>query len=426
MANSEYCSSSGFGACATPPVARGRNIRGLTPPARRLYGILLFLTAMSASFVARADETSVPWDVANLKQPPKVIWVDESGPLRKLYYESEPRNGKPTKVFAYCAFPEKLEGKAPAVVLIHGGGGKAFPEWAKLWADRGYIALAMDLAGKGADGQPLPDGGPDQSEPFKLPKDRTDLKEMWTYHAVAAGVRANSLLASLPQVDADRIGVTGISWGGYLTCIVAGVDDRFKYAVPVYGCGFLAEDSAWLKQFAAMSDDWRAEWLKNFDPSSHVGRAKMPVLFVNGTNDFAYPMGSYQKTYRLVENRALCVTVNMPHGHSQGWAPIEIGLFADQYVRGGKPLAKVDPRLKLNDQSTEATAKFAGADEPRAAFHWTTDIGPWQMRKWQSRDAAISGDQIKSEIPKERPLVFFVTLKDQRGATVSTEHEELK
>jgi len=29
--------------------------------------------------------------------------------------------------------------------------------------------------------------------------------------------------------------VTGISWGGYLTCIVAGIDDRLKAAVPVYG-----------------------------------------------------------------------------------------------------------------------------------------------------------------------------------------------
>ena len=385
----------------------------------------LLVWGVSVSTSVAADETS-PWDVTSLKQPPKVTWVDSSGPLRKLFYESEPRKGAPTRVFAYCAFPEKLQGKAPAVVLIHGGGGKAFPEWAKLWADRGYIAIAMDLAGKGADGQPLSDGGPDQTETYKLPKERTNLKDMWTYHAVAACVRAQSLLASLPEVDADRIGVTGISWGGYLTCIVAGVDDRFKFAVPVYGCGFLQEDSAWLKQFGAMPDDWRAEWVKNFDPSSHVGRAKMPVLFVNGTNDFAYPMGSYQKTYRLVKDRALCVTVNMPHGHVEGWKPIEIGLFGDQIVRNGKPLPKSDLRLKLNADKTSATAAWSGADGPKSAIHWTNDTGAWQQRKWQSRDAVIDNNLITAEIPKERPIAFFVTLKDARGATVSTEHEELK
>lgn len=394
--------------------------KNLTP-----WMLPLLVWSVSTSTLLRADENA-PWDVASLKQTPQVTWVDSSGPLRKLYYENELRNGAATRVFAYCAYPEKLEGPAPAVVLIHGGGGKAFPEWAKLWADRGYIALAMDLAGKGPDGQPLPDGGPDQSETYKLPAEPMNLKDMWTYHAVAACVRAQSLLASLPEVDAQRIGVTGISWGGYLTCIVAGVDDRFKFAVPVYGCGFLNEDSAWLKQFGAMSDDWRAIWVKNFDPSSHVGRAKMPLFFVNGTNDFAYPLGSYQKTYRLVQDRTLGVTVNMPHGHIEGWSPIEIGLFGDQIVRGGKPLPKIDRVLKLDAATTVATAAWTEADDPKPAFHWTTDTGPWQQRKWQSQAATLSGSLITAEIPKERPIVFFVTLKDARGAIVSTEHAELK
>ena len=57
------------------------------------------------------------------------------------------------------------------------------------------------------------------------------IQDMWSYHAVAAVVRGHSLLRSLPNVDAERIGVTGISWGGYLTCIVAGVADRFRHAV---------------------------------------------------------------------------------------------------------------------------------------------------------------------------------------------------
>src|SRR4029079_6138866 len=126
------------------------------------------------------------------------------------------------------------------------------------------VALAMDLAGHGRDRKPLPDGGPGQGDDTKFGD--SPVTDMWTYHAVGNCIRGVSLLASLPEVDADKIGVTGISWGGYLTCIVAGLDDRFKVAVPVYGCGFLAEDSAWLKSFAAMSDDWRAEWLKNFDP----------------------------------------------------------------------------------------------------------------------------------------------------------------
>ena len=46
-------------------------------------------------------------------------------------------------------------------------------------------------------------------------------------------ILAHSLLRSWPRVDPERIGLTGISWGGYLTCIATGVDNRFKFAIPV-------------------------------------------------------------------------------------------------------------------------------------------------------------------------------------------------
>jgi len=390
---------------------------------KRICSFFLVAFSLLSSRVG-ADEPL--WKIDELRKPSKVEWVDSSGPLRKLYYESEPRNGKPTRVFAYCAFPEKIEGRAPAMVLIHGGGGTAFPEWATLWAQRGYVAIAMDLAGKGPDRQPLADGGPDQSDDIKFPKGETPLTDIWTYHSVAAAVRAGSLLANLPEVDSQKIGVTGISWGGYLTCIVAGVDDRFRAAVPVYGCGFLHEDSVWLPRFAAMEPTWREKWIRNFDPSQHVGRAKMPVLFVNGTNDFAYPLGSYQKTYRLVKDHQLCVTVNMPHGHPQGWAPQEIGLFIDQHVRGGEPLPRVEQAPVISDDQRQATLTITSAKQPTVKFHWTNDEGPWQKRSWQTKDVSVKDSKATIALPDTRPLVGFFTVQDNRKATVSSEHFSLK
>src|SRR6185436_20794205 len=137
-----------------------------------------------------------------------------------------------------------------------------------------------------------------------------DTREMWTYHAVAAVVRAHSLLRSLPEVDAKRVGITGISWGGYLTCIVAGIDSRFKVAVPVYGCGFLGENSCWKDtSLAAMTPEARELWLRLFDPSHYLANVRYPMLFVNGTTDFAYPLDSYQKSYRLVPDKWRHVSV---------------------------------------------------------------------------------------------------------------------
>jgi dienelactone hydrolase len=374
-----------------------------------------------------------PWNLEALQRPPKVVYASK-GAISTLHYEGEPYRGKPTRVFAYLAKPAKLTGKAPAMVLVHGGGGKAFREWAELWARRGYVALAMDLAGaeiverKGPDGKTsavavkMADGGPGQSDQDKFFFDGK-VADFWTYHAVAAVLRGVSLLAALPEVDADRIGLTGISWGGYLTCIAAGLDDRLKVAVPVYGCGFIHANSVWVPLFGRLKEDRRKLWVENFEPSRYLAGAKMPMLFVNGTNDFAYPLDSYQKSYRLVKDRTLCVTVRMPHGHSQGWAPVEIGLFVDSILRGGKPLAKI---ASAKRDGKTVTVRFTSQTPIRsAALCYTTDVGTWQKRLWKSVALKPADDAVKAELPKGRPLVYFVTLTDERKATVSTEHEEV-
>jgi dienelactone hydrolase len=362
-----------------------------------------------------------PWDLPAFRQAPRLTLFDETRPVTLLYYEGEPYQGKPTRVFAYLARPEKVEGKRPAMVLVHGGGGTAFKEWAELWAQRGYVALAMDLAGQGADRKRLPDGGPAQDDDTKFAD--VPLRDAWTYHAVADVLRGVALVAALPEVDAERLGITGISWGGYLTCLVAGLDDRLKVAVPVYGCGFLDEDSFWVPRFQKMSAEQRQRWVDSFDPSSYLGQARLPMLFVNGTNDFAYPLDSYQKSYKLVKDRTLCVTVNMPHGHKQGWAPVEIGLFVDQYLAGGKPLAKLEPAKR--DGSRVEVKFWAEVPITSAALHYTTDTGPWQQRKWQTQPLEVKDTTVEATLPEARPLVYFLTLTDERKAMVSTEHETL-
>jgi len=395
--------------------------------------ILLFFLSSSL----HAADTG-PWNLDDLRKPPKVEWIDKEGPVRSLYYEGESYQGKPTRVFAWYAEPAKIDGTLPAMVLVHGGGGTAFKEWAELWAKRGYVAIAMDLAGVGADKKRLPDGGPGQGDDTKFAKQKTELKEMWTYHAIANVIRAHSLLRSLAHVDPERIGLTGISWGGYLTCIVAGLDDRFKVAVPVYGCGFLGDNSVWVDRIKKLPDGWREEWLKNFDPSEYVKNAKMPMLFVNGTNDFAYPLDSYQKTYRLVKDRNLSITVNMPHGHPQGWAPVEIGLFVDQVVSKGKPLFNFSTRgFAVNDKSGELAVTVPVTQQTdytaieSVKLHWTSDLKePWQKRKWQTvplnKMIGNATDFYSVNMPKERPIVYFLTATDGRKATVSTEHALLE
>jgi dienelactone hydrolase len=361
-----------------------------------------------------------PWNLDALKRTPDAEWGARSNLVQEVRYDGEPFHGKPTRLFAYLGRPEG-KGPFPAMVLVHGGGGKAFSAWAEHWARRGYMALAMDLSGNGPAG-PLPDGGPDQSDASKF-RDFTDAdaRDMWTYHAVAAVIRGHSLLAAQPETDRRRVGITGISWGGYLTCIVAGLDDRLKVAVPVYGCGFLDENSVWVgTSFTGMTMERRNRWVNHFDPSKYLPGVGCPILFLNGSNDFAYPMDSYKKSYSLVHGpRTISVQPGLPHGHI--WTFGEVDAFVDHLLRGSPPLAKISP---LTQRKESASATFqAVVPVLKAEFHFTTDDGPWQKRLWKTEPARIEGHRVRAPIPPERPLVCFFTVTDARGLTVSTAHE---
>ena len=394
------------------------------------YAIILtfcFLLAVVACTEKVAAQQIVgPWNVSKLKQTPLATWGKKDGLLQQVYYEGEPLQGKPTRVFAYVALPENVDTPVPGMVLIHGGGGKAFPQWATLWAKRGYAAIAMDLGGCGPDGQRHADAMPPQNVTGKFPDFADNEPQVaWSYHAVAAIVRAHSLLRSLKQVDAERTGVTGISWGGYLTSIVSGVDDRFKLAVPVYGCGFLHHNSAWIPRFEIMGSELSARWIRFFEPSQYLPRAKCPMLFVNGTNDHFYPMDSHRKSYRAVQGPVtLCIRVRMPHGHGVGWDPKEIGFYADSILCNGDPLPQLG---ELQAADGVATASFQSKTPVvKGQLHFTTDVGDWEKRQWQSVDAQVSSGRVSVKLPSQRPLTYYLSVTDERDAMVNTTYGELR
>lgn len=366
-----------------------------------------------------------PWNLATLSKPPPFTTGLRTGLVEQIYYEGEPLNGRPTRVYAWLGRPaNRSAGKSPGMILVHGGGGRAFQDWATHWAQRGYVALAMDLAGNGPNGR-LPDGGPDQADTVKFRNfTATDIPDMWTYHAVAAVIRGHSLLRSLPDVDSDRIGLTGISWGGYLTCITAGVDSRFKAAVPVYGCGFLGDNSVWRDgSLAAMNADARDLWLRTFDPSQYLERVHIPILFLNGTTDFAYPLDSYQKSYRLVPDRFrnLSIVTNLPHGHI--WTFPEVDAFIDHAIRGTPALVKPGrPGLSGSQLSVRVPD---GANVSQATLCYTTDSGKWQTRRWATLPAVVDGTKIHAALPEGRPLVAYLALFDQNGRRTSTDFIQL-
>lgn len=132
----------------------------------------------------------------------------------------------------------------------------------------------------------------------------------WWWHSTGytpAGVetwnaiRAIDYLVSRPEVDADRIGATGISGGGIGTFWIAAADDRVKAAASVSGMGdltFYAGEDGISRHCDCFFLYNRARWNWTTICSLVCPR---PLLFVNSDNDVYFPMPGNERVSARLE-----------------------------------------------------------------------------------------------------------------------------
>jgi len=243
-----------------------------------------------------------------------------------------------------------------------------------------------------------------------------NLENQWFYHAVADVILANSFLHSLPEVDSTKIGITGISWGGILTNVITGIDHRFAFAVPVYGCGFLHETPCYRKQLEEHTQESRKFYMENWEPSLYTPLQKLPTLFVAGTNDTHFSLNSLTNTVKTSssKDKYLRVAYKMVHGHVAGWNPEEIYHFADYVTKNGE--APVTFRIRKN------SIKFKGKLS-KAVLYYTTDTADWDAEsyEWLKTSAQFSNSDktINVNIPEEA-VYYFVNGIDSYGLMYSS------
>lgn len=350
-----------------------------------------------------AVAAEVPWQLEEWREPPAVYAADDMtfdfpvpASVRPIFYEGVAFEGRPTRVFAWLGIPKNAAGPLPAMVLVHGGGGSAFADWVAYWNRRGYVAIAMDTGGciptASFEGAGIRRGHDRQAGPgddiFAIDRPLTD---RWPYHAVAAAVLANSLLRSLPEVDSDRIGITGISWGGVVTCVAAALDERFRFAAPVYGCGYIRELRALYGDTPVERID---QWMELWDPERWLPYVTIPILFVNGAADPAFHVSAWEKSTMLPGGPVYrSLYRELIHCHRFGMAP-EVRIFADWMLKGEGVWPQL---LHYGVSGDKFSAQWEdGFELERAELIYSTgaDSG------WQTAPAALTGaGAAEAELP---------------------------
>ena len=209
----------------------------------------------------------------------KPVW----GEAKSIEWKSDGR-----VVQGWLTYPRNFDPakKYPLVVRVHGG-----PSWAALSEWPGVHDFAIALAGAGYFVlQPNPRGSFGQGESFT----RANIRDFGNgdFKDILAGVDA--AVKSAP-VDENRLGLTGWSYGGYLTMWGITQTNRFKAAVAGAGIAnwqsYYGENQIdrWMIPFFGKSVYDDPEVYAKSAPIAYIKKAKTPTLILVGDSDGECP-----------------------------------------------------------------------------------------------------------------------------------------
>lgn len=247
----------------------------------------LALTALVAIFVSMPDLTALQGKAPD--SPPEAKRPYETAPAKPLDAKSEvvteaddhtqyrvEFNGiKGDRVPAFLYLPKRKANTAlPAILLQYGSGGNRKTDYivaiGKQFVARGFIVLTIDSpnCGERRDKDP-------KTSPLGM------LSAEQVMHYCGDYSRAIDYLSSRKDIDKDRIGYVGVSWGAITGITYCAYDPRIKAVGSMVGGGNFV--GLWSPRIA---DKIAKEGSKSSDPVYHVARiAPRPLMFVNVTKD---------------------------------------------------------------------------------------------------------------------------------------------
>jgi dipeptidyl aminopeptidase/acylaminoacyl peptidase len=116
-------------------------------------------------------------------------------------------------------------------------------------------------------------------------------------------------VAQYPEIDARRIGVSGGSYGGYMTNWLISRTDRFAAAVTSrsimnWESWYGMSDAQGLTDYAFLGTPWaERERYRRLSPLSYVENIKVPTLIIEGEEDWRTPIGEGEQLFMALEKR---------------------------------------------------------------------------------------------------------------------------
>jgi dipeptidyl aminopeptidase/acylaminoacyl peptidase len=174
--------------------------------------------------------------------------------------------------------------KVPAIVYVHGGPGgqtrRGYSAQIQYLVNNGYAVLGINNRGSSGYGKSF----------FAADDKKHGREPLWDC------TEAKTYLASLGYIDADKIGIMGGSYGGYMTvAALAFRPEVFKVGVNIFGV------TNWIRTLESIPPYWEAsrkalyqeigdpvadrEFLLATSPLFHAKEIRKPMIVIQGAND---------------------------------------------------------------------------------------------------------------------------------------------
>ena len=187
--------------------------------------------------------------------------------------------------------------KYPMILSIHGGpAGQYGVDWFhefQVYAAKGWAVFFCNPRGSTGYGQKFERG----------------IVNNWggmDYQDVMAGVDA--ALKQNPWIDADKLGVTGGSYGGFMTNWILGHTTRFKAAVTLRSISNFISDDGTRDGAYGHEDDFKGFLFDDFEqywsasPLKYARNVKTPTLILHSDNDYRVPLEQGEQWFRALRH----------------------------------------------------------------------------------------------------------------------------
>ena len=247
-------------------------------------------------------------------------------------------DGKVISAFVWVPFNLKRDGSNPGIVLPHGGPtGQTvdyFSKQAAALASRGYVCIAPNVRG---------------STGYGMAFQKANYKDLGGGD-LQDEVNAAHFLVDTGYVDAKKIGITGGSYGGYMTLMAVGkTPEVWAAAVEEYGIinwmTMLEHEDPMLQQYeqSLLGDPVKDRKVyEDASPIKYLSNATAPLLVLQGDNDIRVPKEEAEQVVKILKGANKTVDAhyyaNEGHGFSKRENQIDaiqrtIAWF-DRYLKG--------------------------------------------------------------------------------------------